>query len=79
MTTVHFFGDFNQSCNQENKNYFQYTYNLISQMTTVPTHRSGSYIDQALSTTTIELNVYPSYWSDHSTIWCSIESSSQLL
>ena len=74
-TTIHFFGDFNQSCDQENQNYFQYQYGLLLQQPTVATHRSGSYIDKALSNMPLDLHIRPTYWSDHSTLWCSFEEN----
>ena len=70
--TIICFGDFNSACSTENSIYFTQQYRLETQTTTVPTHRSGSYIDKALSNSSLQLQVYPTYWSDHSTIWFTL-------
>ena len=67
------FGDFNNTCDNNNLLYFRENYNMQLCSTLTPFHKHGNYLDKALSTCPLQLHVRPTYWSDHSTVWCSIQ------
>ena len=69
---IHCFGDFNQSLNRMTKTYLQQNFQLLIQQTEYPTHQNGNYLDRCLANSKIKLNIRPTYWSDHSAIWCDL-------
>ena len=74
--TIHCLGDFNNACNEDNMVYFALEYyGLLLQTTSVPTHQSGSHLDKALSNCPIQLHLRPTYSSDHSTVWFSLQEN----